>query len=217
MQDFARALSPRAKIEIGAGQCAIARDEKLLDDILNGIEDQETIRLWTNSKCLVTTKALSRRAHFAAACTASERAGWPVHIRSSGGTTVVHRPGILNVSRFRTWRGDTVDLDRAYRFITDPLIVALKRLGIDADVGPVPDSYCDGRYNIRVDGKKLVGTACQIKRRSGRIALLAHGAMVIDGDMGEDLAAVTRFEQMLDLPRVYYVTSHHSFAQCLKG
>ncbi len=66
--------------------------------------------------------------------------------------------------------------------------------GLRAGVGAVPGAFCDGRYNLTLERRKLAGTAQRWRRsRDGRPAVLAHGAVLMD-DWREPMAdIVNRF------------------------
>ena len=84
--------------------------------------------------------------------------------RNTGGGTVYHDMGNLNYSFITDDDGSS-----AARF-TDPVVNALKGLGLDAE--------SSGRNDILVSGKKVSGTAQQ--RIGGRI--LHHGTLLFDSN-----------------------------------
>src|SRR5262249_56147811 len=83
-------------------------------------------------------------------------------------------------------RGVTSDLLEAYRWIARALARGLRELGVPADIVATPrgktaaPAFCfarTGRYEIELDGKKLVGSA---QRRRGR-CFLQHGSVLLGG------------------------------------
>lgn len=175
------------------------------------------VRLWINSACLIVPRAMSRNAAFAMAAGRSADAGWPVHARDSGGSTVVHRPGILNVSLFFEGPAEGLAVDAVYGRLTGLLVDAFASLGVAADVGAVPGSYCDGRFNIRIDGRKIAGTACRVRRTTRRAAVLAHAVISVEGDPAADVTAVAGFERSLGLPAAYRADRHCTLEQAVAG
>lgn len=175
------------------------------------------MRLWANAPCLVVPRAVSRNPAFAAAVALSAAAGWPVHLRDSGGSTVLHRPGILNVSVFSGGPAEGLAVDTVYGRLTNLLVDALASLGVAADVGPVAGSYCDGRFNIRIGGRKLAGTACRVRRTTRRAAVLAHAVVSVEGDPAADVAAVAAFERAMGLPAAYRADRHCTLERAMAG
>ena len=215
---LAGAIAPLAPIEAGDGDAAIRRDDDLLAGLLASQATPSHIRLWTNSQCLVTPRTMASKPGFAEAQAAALAAGWPVRLRESGGTTVVHRPGILNVSLLFAVAADQAVIEAAYGRLADRILPALAVLKVaDADVGAVPGSYCDGRFNIRIGGRKLAGTACRIRRTTGRAAVLAHASIVVEGDPASDLAAITAFETGIGLAADYRLDSLCTLAGAMEA
>lgn len=209
---LARALAPNASIVHGNGEAAIVEDERRLDALLDDQRAAEYARLWTNSRCLVTTRRFARMERFAEAAAASSARGWPVFIRASGGTTVVHRPGILNFSLYDIARTGTVDINTRFERFTRRLTAGFAAIGVAAETGWVAGSYCDGRFNIVSVGQKIAGTACLVRKRGGWLGVLAHAAISIDGDTDTDLTAITEFERALGLEPRYAPDSHTNLA-----
>ncbi len=87
--------------------------------------------------------------------------------RNTGGGAVYHDLGNLNYS----FIADAGSVDQAAsRFFLEPVVQALRALGLDAQ--------CSGRNDILVSGKKVSGTAQQFSK--GR--LLLHGTLLFDSD-----------------------------------
>jgi lipoate-protein ligase A len=143
--------------------------------------------------------------------------GWPaaaqahrVLVRASGGGVVPQGPGMLNLSL--VWRADA-DADATagapsgaeaiYRALCDELATALARLGITAAPQAVAGSFCDGRFNLAVAGRKLVGTAQSWRRVAGMPVVLAHAAIVVDADPQALTEVANAFERDLGSGRRY--------------
>ncbi|HMO75956.1 MAG TPA: hypothetical protein PKD99_06195 [Sphingopyxis sp.] len=214
---LAAAIAPGGRIERGTGAAAIGADSARLEEMLAREGEAAELRLWTNRQCLVTTRRFARLDRFEAAAAASAARGWPVFVRASGGTTVVHRPGILNVSLLMVRRAGAVDIDRGYAGLGRRLVAALAALGVAARVGPVPGSYCDGRHNIVAGARKVAGTACLLRPAGARIGLLAHAAVTVTGDVFGDVAAVACFEADLGLRPAYDAAAHASLAELMRA
>src|SRR5262249_37497058 len=137
------------------------------------------LRLWRTSPCLVVTPLLAHRPGFAAAAEASERRGWSVMVRRTGGGPVPQTKGTLNLSlAFATLRDQAPGIDPAFRDFADWIARASKSLGLAVEIGEISGSCCPGRYDIAIGGRKFIGIAQ--RRRQGKngdaplTAILVH-------------------------------------------
>jgi len=147
--------------------------------------------------------------------------GWPaaarahaVQVRASGGGVVPQGPGVWNLSL--AWRAGSAAPDGAealYRALCGELSRALARLDIEAAVQAVEGSFCDGRFNLAVAGRKLAGTAQSWRRIDGQPAVLAHAVIVVDADPLALTEAANAFERDLGSGRQYRADALTSVAQ----
>jgi lipoate-protein ligase A len=109
--------------------------------------------------------------------------GAALQVRHSGGGLVPQGPGIWNLSL--AWPAGTstpADMHAVYAALCDALAAAFARLGVMATPQAVQGSFCDGRWNLAVHGRKLVGTA-QAWRRIGTVqVVLAHALIIVGAD-----------------------------------
>ncbi len=213
IEQLAAAIAPGAVVERGDGQAAIEADSRRLDALLAGEARACGMRLWTNSQCLVTTRRFAALPGFAAAAARSAGRGWPVHVRASGGTTVAHRPGILNVSRYEGWHRADGDIAARFRSFCEELASSLAALGFAARLGHVERSYCDGRFNLVVAERKVAGTASLVRSVGERVGLLSHASLWVAGDLDADIAAIASFEDMLGFCGGYELAAHATLRQ----
>ncbi len=127
-----------------------------------------------------------------------------VQVRSSGGGVVPQGPGVLNLSL--TWGVDAsapVETEAVYVGLCTELAAALARLSIVARPQAVDGSFCDGRFNLAVAGRKLAGTAQSWRRLGGRMVVLAHAVIIADADPLALTDAANAFERDLGSGRHY--------------
>ena len=121
-----------------------------------------------------------------------------VQVRASGGGLVPQGPGVWNLSLMWPAPGAVpTGTDAVYRALCDALAAAFGRLGIAATPQPVAGSFCDGRYNLAVNGRKIVGTAQAWRRMDGRPVVMAHAVIVVDADPAELTGRANAFEAAL--------------------
>lgn len=170
--------------------------------------------LWRGKPALVAPRSHERLPRWAQASAASAAEGWPVQLRESGGGLVPQGPGVLNLSLIWPAGGaGPSGTDAIYRALTDDLAAAFARLGIEARAQPVEGSFCDGRYNLAVGGRKCVGTAQAWRRVDGRPLVLAHAVIVATADPVVLTDAANRFEAAAGSSRRYRADALTSLAQ----
>lgn len=113
---------------------------------------------------------------------AMRRDGVALVRRQSGGGAVLLYPGVLcweALASLEAMGGTACEwsIRRAYAFLTQPVLGALRGMGLDAAQAGICDISLPGR-----DGgaaRKLAGTA-QLRRRN---MVLVHGSLLVDPDM----------------------------------
>ena len=143
--------------------------------------------------------------------------GWPVHMRPSGGDVTPQGVGTFNVSTvFRVRKDEDRNVEAIYRWLCDPLISWVEGLEKSASYGPVNQSFCDGRFNVAVEGRKLAGTAQRWRAcssRNGDWAVLAHAIVLVDAAIEEGVAAVNRFYEHCGIEDPVEAESHINFSE----
>jgi len=195
---------------------SLAREDELLAQVLAGKSGPLAL-ISRHPCCLVATRREARWPDFGRARRQLAAEGWPVVVRCSGGSCVPQGPGILNLSllfsRPVRWR-----LEDGYRLLTDLLTAWLAGFGLQADTGEVAGAFCDGRYNLRVNGRKLAGTA---QRWTGgdhrRRAVLVHACLLVEPDLETVTRQVNRFHALCGRQRRFDPGACTSLRECLQG
>lgn len=212
---LAHAISAETAIEVCSGQRAIDDDDAILEKVAALPAGSSCLRIWENWNCLVTTRPVAKRKEFAEAAALSARSGWPVHVRSSGGSTVIHRPGILNISLALCSGTRRVKPNESYAELTALLQTAFRKLQVEAFTGSIAGAYCDGNYNLCLNGRKIAGTASRIVRRKNQTAYICHASIAIYGSPERDISLISKFEQGVGLDHVYATSSHTTLADIM--
>lgn len=158
------------------------------------------VHLWRGEPGLVVPRSCTTLPGWLAAAKA-----YRVRVRASGGGVVPQGPGLLNLSL--VWRaagdGAPAGTEAVYRALCAELAGALARLGVVAQPQAVAGSFCDGRFNLAVAGRKLVGTAQSWRRVGGTPVVLAHAVIVVDADPQALTESANAFERDLGSHRRY--------------
>jgi lipoate-protein ligase A len=153
--------------------------------------------LWRGARSLVVPRRYERLPLWAEACAQSAAEGWPVRLRASGGGLVPQASGVWNLSL--VWRAAgaaPADTESLYLELAAELSAALARLGIAARPQAVQGSFCDGRFNLAVNGRKCIGTAQAWRRISGQPAVLLHAVILVSADPDLLTGAANRLESL---------------------
>ncbi|MGE5338850.1 MAG: lipoyl protein ligase domain-containing protein [Gemmatimonadota bacterium] len=134
-------------------------------------------------------------------------------VRVSGGGLVPQGPGLENLSLIWCSSAAPSCSDAVYRGLCAGLQRALARLGVIATTQAVAGSFCDGRYNLAADGRKIAGTAQAWRRIEGRQVVLAHALLIVDADVEALTDAANAIEQALGRPTRYRADAVTSIAR----
>ena len=112
----------------------------------------------------------------------------PVAVRATGGTVVPQGPGTMNLTLFTRHRRHP-GIRPFYEAWCAALRDGFAAVGLETTVGPCEGSFCDGDYNVLVEGRKLAGTAQRWSTARDGSALGHHHAVIMLGGDPETLCA----------------------------
>lgn len=171
-----------------------ARTTALLRRAADDPDGGAVLRLTT----AVPTVGFSRRdtllPGFPAAVEAAGRHGYASVVRGPGGRAAAYHHGCLLLDHVSP---DPRPHPARGRFeeVTHLLAAALRSLGVDARVGPVPGEYCPGEFSVNAAGRvKLVGTAQRVVRGAWHL-----GAVILVRDAAPVRAVLDDVYPALDL------------------
>lgn len=138
------------------------------------------------------------RPNFQTACEILSGEGLAVHVRLSGGGVVPQAAGVINLHLGYT--ADTPNplpaAQAHYQALCGLLSELLRHFGITATAQAVQGSFCDGRFNLAVNGRKIAGTAQYWQRdksAENRYRVLSH-AVILAADPHVLTERANRFE-----------------------
>ncbi|KFE53400.1 lipoyl protein ligase domain-containing protein [Pseudomonas syringae] len=195
----------QAELDLLASVCAAQADFGLL--------------LWRpRDRALVMPRRMSRLPGFVEASETLADSGWPILLRETGGEPVPQSSATVNIALVYAQPKSEPDRDRieiAYRRLCQPILDVLSDLGGAASLGEVEGAFCDGRYNVNLDGRKMVGTAQRWRQSQGgfRPVVLAHGALLVEDERREMVAAVNRFNEICEIEQRVKADSHVALSE----
>ena len=168
-------LSRESFREPAALDTAVSR--ALLRQVAQG-DAPETLRLYTPADVVAFGPQDTRADGYGRATAAARSAGFEAIERLAGGRAAVFHSGTI---AFSWTMQDTVpreDVMARFDEAADIMMRALRRLGIDAQVGEVPGEYCPGQHSVNARGKrKLMGVGQRLIRGAAHVG----GVVVMSG------------------------------------
>lgn len=212
-------MDPVQRLTTAAG---LQAEQDLLAAVCAGRLPHGVLFWQPTDHALVMPRRMSRLDHFDAACAELAACGWPVLLRETGGEPVPQSPATVNVALVYVAprsEGNQNRLEVAYRRLCDPLCAVLDALGGQASLGEIEGAFCDGRFNVNLDGRKWVGTAQRWRQGlSGtRPVVLVHGAMLMDDERVSMVGAVNRFNQRCGVAQRCRADSHIALHERFAG
>lgn len=194
-------------------EAGLQAEQDLLAKVCAGDADYGLLMWRPTDRALVMPRRMNRLPGFSEASETLADNGWPILLRESGGEPVPQSCATVNIALVYAQPSSDLDRDRieiAYRRLCQPILDVLSELGGAASLGEVQGAFCDGRFNVNLDGRKMVGTAQRWRQSQGgaRPVVLAHGALLVDNERQEMVAAVNRFNEICELEQRVRADSH---------
>lgn len=156
------------------------RQEGLADGLAGGAK---IVFAWVSPRGLITGRSDSRLPEFDRAAERLAAEGWPVLVRRSGGSACPVSPGTLQIALARPAPGMTIDL--AYLELAGLIGRLVGSCGLETAVGEMPASFCPGRYDMSVGGRKIVGMSQHWRQAKGAPTVTTAATLIVDDDPGE--------------------------------
>ncbi|MFW1677056.1 lipoate--protein ligase family protein [Pontibacter sp. JAM-7] len=197
-------------------------EKKLMDAVMAGTSDKGYL-LWRSRRALVVPRSATHKPGFAAAKDYCDSKEWPVITRSTGGELTPQDPGFINLSMVVKLDKGQLSIKGSYELICDAMSRWLSKYGIKSTYGSIDGAFCDGDYNLVVDGKKIAGTAQRWQRirnpdalaQGGDTALLIHAVILCDGPLQQMWQICNEFYEKCELPPFIRDECHLTLSQLM--
>jgi lipoate-protein ligase A len=165
---------------------------------LQADELKQCLILWQAKEPTLVLPAGNKWPESPALHSALSRENWRLLSRKTGGAPVPQCPGIINLSHLYVWPDNQAySVKLAYKNLCTVLDDFFRQFGLTSRAHATEFSYCDGDYNLNIQGKKIVGTAQRviIKKGGGKI-VLAQAFILIDVLLDEIIKPVNLSYQL---------------------
>jgi len=188
-------------------QEGLAIEQRLLEQVATG-RSSCGYAIWRSHQALVVPRSATRKPGFELASRYCESQGWPVVVRSTGGEMTPQTSGFINLSMVVRSNGARIGIRESYSWICQPLIRWLETMGIHAYCSQVDGAFCDGDFNLVVNGKKIAGTAQRRKHlrnpspssQKEDTAILLHAVILCDEGLDRVWKIANEFYKTCQLP-----------------
>ena len=130
---------------------------------------ESAVRVWRPHRQVAFGRRDAREEGFDRARAAARRHGFPPVERDVGGRAVAYTGTTVAFARTEPVADLREGLDDRYERATAAVERALGRLGVDAERGEPPDSFCPGTHSLRAGGK-LAGIAQRVQQDAAVVA-----------------------------------------------
>ncbi|MFB6155116.1 MAG: biotin/lipoate A/B protein ligase family protein [Haloferacaceae archaeon] len=155
---------------------------------------EPAVRAWRPHRHLAFGRRDAVSDGYERASRVAERLGYRPVQRSVGGRAVAYTGRTVSFGATVPVADQRVGLDARYEWATDALAGALRSLGVDAEDGEPPDSFCPGQHSLQRRGK-LAGVAQRIQRGAALVA-----GVVLPDDHAQVAAVLEPVYEALAVP-----------------
>ena len=148
----------------------VAVAHALVEQVNSGAFDS-VLRVYRPAPTVAFGRLDRLRPGFGAAVEAARRHGFEPVLRAPGGHAVAYHEGCLGFDELLGEVDPIAGMHSRFALSGDRVARALRALGVDARVGPVPREFCPGEFTVNARGAvKLVGTAQRVLRHASLLA-----------------------------------------------
>lgn len=155
---------------------SFAMDDTLCTSIGRGLS-LPTARTWVHQNTVVLGIQDAKLPFIKGGMDYLQAQGYRVIVRNSGGLAVPLDEGVLNITLVFSEQ-QQVSIDRGYAAMVTFIKRMLESYNVTIATGEIEKSYCPGKYDLSIDGKKFAGIS-QRRIRSGiavQIYLCVNGS-----------------------------------------
>ncbi|MDP4551497.1 lipoate--protein ligase family protein [Alkalihalobacillus macyae] len=167
---------------------SFAMDDTLCNSAGSG-DSPPIMRSWVHHNTIVLGIQDTRLPYFDEGVHYLKQQGYRVIVRNSGGLAVVLDAGVLNLSLVFAEKQQQIDIDTGYDAMVDFVEHILAPYNVTIEDREIVGSYCPGRYDLSIDGRKFAGISQ--RRLRGGVAVQVY--LCVDGSGSERAKVIQEF------------------------
>lgn len=122
--------------------------------------DQTLLHFWPIENMIILGMVDTKLPYLSEAVNTLQESNYEVVVRPAGGLAVVADPGILNFSIILAEsQGEKISIDDAYEIMVAVIRRTFAPFGKAIEAYEIVDSYCPGKFDLSINGKKFAGIA----------------------------------------------------------
>ncbi len=169
-------------------KASFAIDDCLCESVGKGISPP-VIRGWVHDRTISLGIQDTRLPHLKCGLELLTERGYRYIARSSGGLAVVLDPGVLNLSLILSEKDRHLSIDEGFEAMVALIRKMLAPYQLPIEDGEIVGSYCPGRFDLSVHGKKFAG----ISQRRLRKGIAVQIYLCVTGSGGERAELIRDF------------------------
>lgn len=201
-----RSLVNSANISGNSAQAS--KDFKTFESAAGGLRHQEELLaneasdgrqrflVWQAPQALIVGPTEGRLSNLTTAANHLRSEGWPVVRRHSGGSTCPVSSETLQIAIARLGVPG-VTIETAYQQLASLICTVIRSYGLEPAVGIIPNSFCPGRFDISISGRKVAGLSQRWHHTGGRMIVTTASTLIVDGGSRYLVQAVNLFYRFI--------------------
>ncbi|MGV3487915.1 MAG: lipoate--protein ligase family protein [Tuberibacillus sp.] len=151
-------------------KASFAIDDALCESVGKG-ESLPVLRAWVHHRTISLGIQDTRLPHLVQGLQFLTERGYKYIARSSGGLAVVLDEGVLNLSLIFSERERHISIDDGFEAMVALIQKMLESYQLPIEAKEIIGSYCPGRYDLSVDGKKFAGISQRRLRKGAAVQI----------------------------------------------
>ena len=154
---------------------------------------EESFRIYTPGRVVAFGKRDTLEPGYSRAVDAARAGGFVPIERLAGGRAAVFHEGTLAFGWTHPIADPRPGIPARFGEVSEMMVAAFARLGIDTKIGQLPGEYCPGKWSVHAGGRlKMMGVGQRLARHAAQTGgvVVVHGAQTVNAILTPVYAAL---------------------------